>query len=83
MVYTDNNPLTYVMSSAKLNTTGLRWVAELADYNFTIKYHLGDTKIIIDADYLSRITLDMNTYMGTCTEELSPDVLRATIEVVR
>ena len=81
MVYTDNNPLTYVMSSAKLNTTGPRWVAELADYNFTIQYHLGDTNI--DADYLSRITLDMNTYMGTCTEELPPDVLRATIEVVR
>ena len=25
-VYTDNNPLTYVMSSAKLNATGMRWV---------------------------------------------------------
>ena len=37
-VFTDNNPLTYVMSSAKLNATVHRWVAELADYNFTIKY---------------------------------------------
>ena len=25
-VYTDNNPLTYVMSTAKLNATGYRWV---------------------------------------------------------
>ena len=41
------------------------------------------TSTNIDADYLSRITLVMNTYMGTCTEELSPDVLRATIEAVR
>lgn len=77
MVYTDNNQLTYVISSAKLNATSLRWVAELADYNFTIKYRPGNTNI--DVDYLSRIPLDMNTYMGTCTVELSPDVLRATI----
>ena len=48
---------------------------------YTIKYHPGG--INIDAHYLSRITLDMNTYMGTCTEELFPDVLRATIETVR
>lgn len=81
VVYTDNNPLTYVMSSAKLNATGLRWVAELADYNFTIKYRPGDSNI--EADYPSRITLDINSYMGTCTEELSPNVLRATIEAVR
>ena len=26
-VYTDNNPLTYVMMTAKLNATGNRWVA--------------------------------------------------------
>ena len=33
-VYTDNNPLTYVLSTAKLNSTGDRWVSELADFNF-------------------------------------------------
>ena len=81
MVYTVNNPLTYVMSSAKFNATGLRWVAELPDYNFTIKYQPGGTNI--NADYLYRIALDMNTHMGTYTEELSTDVLRATTEAVR
>ena len=30
-VYTDNNPLTYVMTTAKLNATGLRWVATLSN----------------------------------------------------
>ena len=30
-VYTDNNPLTYVLTTAKLNAVGLHWVAELAD----------------------------------------------------
>ena len=36
-VYTDNNPLTYVLTSAKLNTTGFHWIGELADFNFDIK----------------------------------------------
>ena len=51
-VVTDNNPLTYVMTSAKLHATGLRWVAALANYRFSIKYRAG--KKHIDADYLSR-----------------------------
>ena len=42
-VYTDNKPLTFVMSTAKLNATGHRWVASLADFNFCIKYRPGKT----------------------------------------
>lgn len=38
VVYTDNNPLTYVLTTAKLNATSHRWVAELADFQFSIKY---------------------------------------------
>ncbi|KAL9967048.1 hypothetical protein ACROYT_G025206 [Oculina patagonica] len=81
VVFTDNNPLTYVMSSAKLNATGHRWVAELADYNFTIKYRPGKTNV--DADVLSRIPLDIDKYMRDCTEEIPKDVLAATVEAVR
>ena len=33
-VYTDNNPLTYILTTAKLDATGQRWVASLANYNF-------------------------------------------------
>ena len=51
-VVTDNNPLTYVLTSAKLNATGLRWVAELANFRFSIRYRSG--KKHVDADYLSR-----------------------------
>ena len=32
VVYTDNNPLTWVLSTAKLNATGFRWIGELADF---------------------------------------------------
>ena len=53
-VYTDNNPLTYVLSSAKLDACGQRWVAKLANYNFTIKYKSGLSNV--EADTLSRIS---------------------------
>ena len=51
-VITDNNPLTYVLTTAKLDATGQRWVASLCDYNFVIKYRCG--KKNADADGLSR-----------------------------
>ena len=34
-VYTDNNPLTYVLTTAKLDATGQRWMAALGTYNFS------------------------------------------------
>ena len=37
-VLTDNNPLTYVLTSAKLDATGHHWLAELSLYDFSIKY---------------------------------------------
>lgn len=35
-IYTDNNPLTYIMSMAKFNAAGHKWVGELADFKFSI-----------------------------------------------
>ena len=66
VVYTDNNPLTYVLTSAKLNAVGLRWVAALSDYNFTIKYKAG--KENIDADSLSRRPMEISELKKCCTE---------------
>ena len=40
-VYTDNNPLTYILTSAKLDATGQRWVASLANYDCQIFYKFG------------------------------------------
>ena len=53
-VYTDNNPLTYVLTTAKLDACGQRWVAKLANYNFTIQYKSGQSNV--EADALSRIS---------------------------
>ena len=51
-VFTDNNPLTYILTSARLDATGQRWLAALANYDFSIQYRPG--KKNADADGLSR-----------------------------
>lgn len=51
-VVTDNNPLTYALSKAKLDATGHRWLSSLAPYDFNIVYRPGKSNI--DADCLSR-----------------------------
>ena len=80
VVFTDNNPLTYVLSSAKLNAVALRWVNDLADYNFTIKYRPG--KINVDADYLSRRPMDIEELKRGCTETVDHHCLDAVLKGV-
>ncbi len=50
-VQTDNNPLTYVLTTAKLDAVGHRWLAALSVYDFSLKYRPGRQNI--DADALS------------------------------
>lgn len=73
VVYMDNNTLTYVLTTAKLNATGHRWVGELADFHFTIRYRPG--KRNADSDGLSRLPLNIDSggetgcnqgYCGEC-----------------
>ena len=52
-VITDNNPLTYIFTTAKLDATSQRWVSALSNYQFSIEYRSG--KLNQDADGLSRI----------------------------
>ena len=56
-VFTDNNPLTYILTTARLDAIGQRWVANLANYTFSIKYKSGKSNV--DADALSRNLWDM------------------------
>lgn len=51
-VMTDNNPLTYVLTSAKLDAVGHCWLAVLSSFDFDIEYSAG--KKNQDADGLLR-----------------------------
>ena len=54
-VFTDNNPLTYILTSAKLNNTCLRWVNELADFHFDVRYRESECRcryLVARADQL-------------------------------
>ncbi|KAL7841512.1 hypothetical protein SRHO_G00252030 [Serrasalmus rhombeus] len=51
-VVTDNNPLRYILTMAKLDATSYRWLAALSTYSFDIQYRAG--KQNQDADGLSR-----------------------------
>ena len=68
------------MSTAKLNSTGYRWIASLADFEFTIKYRPG--KANIDADFLSRMPTNIDTYMEECTLETSQSEFAATVSAL-
>ena len=53
VVCTDNNPLTYIFSSANLDAAGQWWVAHLTSYNFSLEYQKGKDNTV--ADFLSRM----------------------------
>ena len=83
--YTDNNPLTHVLSTAKLDAMGHRWITGLANYNFHIHYKSGKSNVETDA--LSRIdwekcdeTIQANSIQAIYAAAVAGDV--ANIEAV-
>lgn len=81
VVYTDNNPLTYVLTSARLNATGLRWIGELADFDFEIKYRPGRSNV--DADTLSRSPANIEQYIKSCSESIDQSVLDTVVSTIQ
>ena len=53
VVRTNNNPLTYIFSSANLDAAGQWWVACLTNYNFSLEYQKGKDNMV--ADFLSQM----------------------------
>ena len=66
-VLTDNNPLTYILTTPNLDALGHHWVTALAGYNMTIKYLKGSNNKV--ADVLSRIEARLDP--DTVTELLN------------
>ncbi|KAI3370606.1 hypothetical protein L3Q82_007175 [Scortum barcoo] len=67
-VRTDNNPLTYVLSTAKLSAVGHRWLSALSTYDFDVQYRPGRHNI--DADLLSRNMPDESAEEWTTIPQL-------------
>ena len=49
VVRTDNNPLTYILTTPSLDTTGHRWVGMLASFEFALEYQKGTDNGVADA----------------------------------
>ena len=48
-VHTDNNLLTYFLTSLNMDATKQRWINELAKYDFSLEYQKGKNKTVADA----------------------------------
>ena len=55
MVKTDNNPLTYILTTLNLDAMGHRWVGALASFKFELEYQKGSENRVADA--LSRVPI--------------------------
>ncbi len=73
IVYTDNNPLSY-LTSAKLGAMEQRWAAQLAAFDFELKYRSGKSNR--NADALSRQNLPVAEGQDLCLGAAVPVVLR-------
>ena len=71
----DNNPLTYVLTTAKLEAASHCWVTSLANYNFRLHYRAH--KANIDADALLRVS-----WQG-CMPDSSGTHLKVTVTAVQ
>ena len=65
-VYTDNNPIVHIQKS-KLGAAQIRWLSELALYDFDIIYRTGHSNLVADA--LSRRPQDPNSDNETIDDE--------------
>ena len=69
LVKTDNNPLTYIMSTPNLDATVHCWVSALAKYDFWLEYQKGRDNVVADA-------------LSWVTTHLQPEAVQAILDGV-
>ena len=74
-IYTDNNPVAYMVNKMNIDATSQRWCAELAKYDFLVHYRTGKSNTA--ADSLSRLTepekVDQDALKDWCRDIISKD----------
>ena len=67
LVKTNNNPLTYIMSTPNLDAIGHHWVNALAKYDFHLEYQKGQDNAVADA-------------LSWVTTRLQPEAVQAILD---
>ena len=93
VVKTDNNPLTYILTTLNLDATGHRWVGALASFEFELEYQKGSengaanalSRVPIQHDHRTVKSLMEGAVMGTSStcEAQASDALRKEYEWLR
>lgn len=78
-VRTDNNLLTYILTTAKFNAAGHRWLAALSKFNFSVQYRPGKSNT--DADALSHNVFS-NEEEQEGRKEMPPSGIKALCKTV-
>ena len=76
VVRTDNNPLTYVLTTPKLDAMGHRWIGTLASFEFSLEYQKGAdngaadalSQVPVNHDCLNVWSLLEGTVIGTADQ---------------
>ena len=85
-IQTDNNPLTYILTTPNLDALGHRWVAALARYNMKLEYLKGSDNKVADALSCAPEKLDEETIreLLNCTRiGYSPQAETGNINVIQ
>ena len=77
VIYTNNHPLSYIKTSAKLTAAEHHWQAELTRFNFSIHYR--PVRLNASADGLSRKPQAEPTDFSVIGEDEIADILQVTV----
>nr|GEV59317.1 retrovirus-related Pol polyprotein from transposon 17.6 [Tanacetum cinerariifolium] len=90
IVFTDHKSLQHVLNQKELNMRQRRWLEQLADYDYEIRYHPGKANVVADALSQKRIIksrqikpLRVRSLIMTIHSRLPSQILKAQTEALK